>query len=676
LSLFIIIILLLLLFGLIKSSVYLLQFPQKISFYLISLLGIIIFSGYFIFFAPYSFKNRTLRFLGSKNLQSTKEVIASKLFRSFKVIDQKSEYFDFYGRIWTSRYIYNDPESGWGQRIHKIIYPLTGENVEIVPPDAKGYMMDSTCNANIINGSDAVSYTQLKYTKTQNNEIIYASVYCFVSKDFNGDWARIVLDGSLNGNSFGYNNYDLRTKGTWQKLSSISYCKNGVIIPSLYFSKIGAIDFSSLKGYIIFASPNIQVFNANDTLISTLSKDPDIGWGVRVHKTVFPLLGKNVNMVPIGAKGYLMDSTCNADTWDGNAYSYSYPHSFFVSEGQVVKSTVYCYVSEDFNGNWARITLGGAIRSQDTSHNAYDLHRKDCWQKLEISAECGNGKITSYLFFEKTGVTDFKLLKGYVIFAYPKTEILNKTDSLFSFDDKSNLYFGKNAKYPLNFQNNSKFQSLKLSYDKNTISIIQNLKKKNSYYSCFVIDFSSLFAQISFQRDHDPIRVLASRLIHEDSSYYKYKSNLLVDTISDNFVDPRLIRWKFGVQIFLKEYNWKQKIFGNGFNFLNWYGYYFTKDKTKTDYPHNPFLYIILYSGIIGFVIYLILLAKTVYLYILYIKQSMIFFLFFLITFYFTFFSGGSPFDPATIGFFILLPFFINFIEEKTKTDPRTESSI
>ena len=54
---------------------------------------------------------------------------------------------------------------------------------------------------------------------------------------------------------------------------------------------------------------------------------------------------------------------------------------------------------------------------------------------------------------------------------------------------------------------------------------------------------------------------------------------------------------------------------GGGFNFLSWYGYYFLKDKTKSDWPHNPFISILLYSGIIGLILYIYLLYKVLLLF-------------------------------------------------------------
>ena len=137
----------------------------------------------------------------------------------------------------------------------------------------------------------------------------------------------------------------------------------------------------------------------------------------------------------------------------------------------------------------------------------------------------------------------------------------------------------------------------------------------------------------------------------------------------DNFGDDRIARWKFAVQIFDKEYSWSQKIFGGGFSFLNWYGYFFLGNKTKTDYPHNPFLFILLYSGIIGLIFYVIFLFKVFYYYIKYSKEYPLFFIFFLITFYFTFFSGGNPFDPPIMGFFVILPFIMHSIFKNTKTE-------
>jgi O-antigen ligase len=88
------------------------------------------------------------------------------------------------------------------------------------------------------------------------------------------------------------------------------------------------------------------------------------------------------------------------------------------------------------------------------------------------------------------------------------------------------------------------------------------------------------------------------------------------------------------------------------------------KNKTLSDYPHNPFLSILLYSGLVGLLLFIFLLYKVFFYYSKYFKEYYLFFIFFLITFFFSFFSGGSPFDPPVMGFFMILPFFINYINE------------
>jgi O-antigen ligase len=167
------------------------------------------------------------------------------------------------------------------------------------------------------------------------------------------------------------------------------------------------------------------------------------------------------------------------------------------------------------------------------------------------------------------------------------------------------------------------------------------------------------------QNDTDPIRNMASKFISEDTTYYPYKANIEATGNLTSFIGDRVLRWEFAYQIFRKEYTLKQKIFGGGFNFLNWYGYYFLHDKTQSDWPHNPFLSILLYSGIIGLLIYCFFIYKVFFYYLRYRKEYPLLFIFFLITFFFTFFSGGSPFDPPIMGFFVILPFFIHSIHKK-----------
>lgn len=357
-------------------------------------------------------------------------------------------------------------------------------------------------------------------------------------------------------------------------------------------------------------------------------KDPDNGWGVEgVYKIVSPLTGKNVEIVPFGAKGYLLDNKSRFGNSEHHAYSFTIIGNSKVNKGDIVNSSVYCYVSDDFNGEMVCIRSEGATYGDYVNH--YDLNRKGVWQKLSISASCNNGKAPVYLYFNKQGVTDFSTLKGFVIYAYPEYKIKVANDSC-----------------------------------KSSFSLFDT--KKLNQAGFFNLHLPILIRQVS-PNDNDPFRNFVSRFISEDTTYHGYQAEIVLGKKYNRFIDQRLLRWKFALQIFSKEFNWPKKIFGGGFNFLNWYGYFFLGDKTKDDYPHNPFLYILLYSGIIGLLLYLLALFYVFSYYIKYVKKYYPFFIFFLITFFFNFFSGGDPFSPSTMGFFVVLPFFIHSIFRKDK---------
>jgi hypothetical protein len=427
--------------------------------------------------------------------------------------------------------------------------------------------------------------------------------------------------------------------------------------------------------------------------------DPDSGWGDRIHKTVFPLEGKNVEMIPAGAKGYLMDSTCNASYYPkiDLSESYSLLTNLKVNKGDRYRASVFCFVSEKYNGSTVSLGVGsssvnvGVVSGNVVSN--YNLNERGTWQKLEIQFDCNDGDIAILADFLQKGVKNFSNLKGYVIFAYPQYEkICNSYKGLspgMTQNKNENAGSGlfdlsKYSEVQKSRKSSEKFE--RIEYENKAVDLCNpdfspniflskniNFNKQKYIYSgifCFLNSILSVSGAI--QIDSDPIRKWASKFISEDTTYYPYKSNIILDPISNPFIADRLLRWKFALKIFSNEYNWKQRIFGGGFNFLNWYGFYFYGDRTRSDYPHNPFLHILLYSGILGLAIYLIFFFKVFYYYLKYSKEYPLFFVFFIITFFFSFFSSGSPFDPPIMGFFVILPFFIHSVhkkEEKALTD-------
>ena len=375
-------------------------------------------------------------------------------------------------------------------------------------------------------------------------------------------------------------------------------------------------------------------------------KDPESGWGRKIHKTLYPLSGKNSNLIPEGVKGYLMDNTCNAYFYEGNSYSITNVdmETHIALENDTVKSTIFCFVSDDYDGDYVYMILSDKDEAS-VGYAHYDLNNKGVWQELNILMPVSSGRVSTYIYFRKTGASSFSNLKGHVIFGYPQ------------------------------FTNMSQARRASVKVTGNIImpaeSLLKNPGKKStiSYYNTKTLTTNpiSLLSSISHFPGGDPIRNVMKKLFPNDTTYLPYKSNLQVGQYSKNLGEERIVRWQFAWQIFKLEYNWKQRLCGGGFSFLNWYGYYFNNDKTLSDYPHNPFLHVLLYSGIFGLLIYCIFIYKVFYYYIKFIREYPILFIFFLITFFFSFFSSGSPFDPPVMGFFSILPFFIHSIHKRSE---------
>jgi len=429
----------------------------------------------------------------------------------------------------------------------------------------------------------------------------------------------------------------------------------------------------------MFAYPQIVRTRAQKAVTKNDPDDPDSGWGSRTHKTIFPLFGKNVGIVPATAKGYMMDSTCNATYYIESDLSESYTiiNRFISYKNQKFHSSVYCFLSDDYDGDDVRLLIyGSGIKSVDTSNNSnsYNLVNKGSWQRLNLTFECNDGEVNISLSFIKKNVRDFSSMKGYVIFASPCLSETGDNKLSLNLNDSHNCTNKSHS-------DSSKTQQESILYtesfetkstNKVNLSGIINTKNSMTFMASRLIDYKSscernLFLGLSPQIQ---FKNWFGRIITEDTTYTPFKSNLIADHILTTFGEDRIARWKFACEIYLKEYNVTKKIFGGGFDFLNWYGFSFYDDKTRSDYPHNPFLYILLYSGIVGLILYLIILYKSIYFYIKYLYDYPLTFMFFLITFFFTFFSGGHPFDPPIMGFFLILPYFFHFIHKNEIIEP------
>jgi hypothetical protein len=395
---------------------------------------------------------------------------------------------------------------------------------------------------------------------------------------------------------------------------------------------------------------NYELIHKNIWNIVFDPKNPESGWANGVYKIVPNLSGENVDIVPENTKGYMLDSTCIGASSGHHAYFFLPIKQYSASFGDSIEASVYCYASENFDGN-AAIRAEGAILGNHDVY--YDLNQSGRWQKLDMSFKCSGGLVTIYLYINKGGVTDFSKLKGYSIFAHPEFIMTPKM-----YKDSSNqssfIYSEKTYDY------GNRIEKKHVVVNSNLFSSDSHLYKAS--FLNFQVD--CVLKILSIVPKEDPIRNWIAKVISEDTTYHGYNSILDIGPVSGDFASDRILRWNFAWQIFTSEYSWSKKIFGGGFNFLNWYGFYFYNDKAKNDYPHNPLLAILLYSGVLGLCLYLILLSKVFYYFWKYVKGNEILYIFFIITFFFSFFSSGTPFDPPLMGFFVILSFLMRDIYE------------
>ncbi len=120
---------------------------------------------------------------------------------------------------------------------------------------------------------------------------------------------------------------------------------------------------------------------------------------------------------------------------------------------------------------------------------------------------------------------------------------------------------------------------------------------------------------------------------------------------------PRTDRWRYAQELWQTRYDTKQKIFGQGFSYLEWYGEKFWRNPKRYDFPHNPIISSFLYSGIIGGILYIIFLIMSLWLYWKKRRQMGIFFIMYLCCMFFSMFSGSSHFSFPLFAFLSFVPF-------------------
>lgn len=120
----------------------------------------------------------------------------------------------------------------------------------------KGCKIDNSSFSKSWNGN-TYSYNVIARLNVSTLDSLEASIYCFVSSDFDGTWVRLSCEGSSVSNIASF--YNLEIKNTWQKLTIKPNCNDGIVPIFFYVAKNDCSTFRNLHGYVVFVYPEIAI---------------------------------------------------------------------------------------------------------------------------------------------------------------------------------------------------------------------------------------------------------------------------------------------------------------------------------------------------------------------------------------------------------------------------------
>jgi len=387
---------------------------------------------------------------------------------------------------------------------------------------------------------------------------------------------------------------------------------------------------------------------------------PYTGWAENNFKLVGEIKGKGAELVPEGAEAALVDSSVQGSTWGGHAYYYSILFEAKGEAGSWYMASVYCYVSPDFSGDNVEIGVEHAI-SSTTEKAIYDLQASGSWQKLEVTFQADTAAYKVGLLMRVNNALNIKGLKGCMEFAYPELyKIQTHREELLASKVENNVDQQQQDMQNVNpmeeevVENPNQEELLASKVENNVDQQQQNMQNVNPMEEEVVENpedrKSDWFSSGA--------RVLHNFLSLADSS------GRFRHSMSNNFFSgPRIDRWRYALYIYWHEYSLVQKIFGGGFGYTRKFTDMF-RDQwrvTEYDYPHSPFLSVMLYSGIFGLIFYIWLLLGAVKYYWIYRRDYWPFGLAFVVAFFFAFFSSNNPFEPAVLAVFTTIPYFAHY---------------
>jgi len=633
----------------------------------------------------------------------------------------------------------------WMEKQFVATSELPGSNVELLPEGVEAASMVRSTFYFDKKYSQWVASTNILHPPYKADLRYIPTVYAYVSDDFDGTGVYLQAGGGSYG--FTRSGYNLKNRGTWQKLNLSFGMFEKQAAVSLSVRKETSSPVDSIRGEVLFAYPEME----------TLQFDPKnpLTWAGTNFKKEFPLKGELVKIVPKGSTGYRVDRESQFNIYKDYSYSSSVIYKTRLKSGNRYITTVYAFVSPDFDGENVRLSAGGNYMGYRACY--YDMERKGQWQKLTINSYGEEGaEYYANLYFEYRKSTDFSQLKGHVVFAYPTYSVIKdnpQNPASYTASDFAREYplTGENSTivpdgtagcrfdattqgrtWRSQFHSTTDFQQARVvkgdsvfasvycfvspDFNGNDVRLELRGPVKGQTLSRFnpnergrwvkleakaiadkegivsgiflfmqnnVKDFSALKGYVTFA--YPQLYVKPKVGLTEVISDYKInlagfaglglQLGTSVDSTGsdgefkfsmadDRFAGPRVDRWRYAIYLYRHEYTPLQKIFGGGFGYTRKFATQFFPDDQQRDYdyPHNPFLSILLYSGMLGLLISVWFIYQVFRLYWSHRKVLWPFGLAFLASFFYAFFSSNNFFEPAIFGVLAFIPFYYKYL--------------
>lgn len=139
-----------------------------------------------------------------------------------------------------------------------------------------------------------------------------------------------------------------------------------------------------------------------------------------------------------------------------------------------------------------------------------------------------------------------------------------------------------------------------------------------------------------------------------------------IRALNTHGVESRRVRWNTAMNIYIK-HTPAQKMIGSGFDYMQRYEYKYSYLHHSPDYPHSHFLSALLYSGLIGLLVFVVFIFQVIILYAKNLQYDTFFASLFFLVFSFNLISGNTHFSGKLLAVLCLVPLIYTNVFSKSK---------